>query len=271
MSTVVTVGAETRVNSSTNNEQNESAVTRLNDGGYVVAWQSNALNTSDYDIYLQRYNSAGVAVGAETRVNTSVSGLQLRPAVTSLSDGGYVVTWDAVQGGVFLQRFSAAGSAVGGETRVDANVGSIQVGTDTTALSDGGYVVTWTSPFGVSLQRYNSAGAAVGGERQVSAAFGADHAEVAALSDGGWVVTWTFSGDVFMRRYDAIGVTSGVDRLVNTATANGQLEPTVAALSDGGYVVAWTSALQDGSGRGVYLQRGRCRRWRRDAGQHHHC
>ena len=46
-----------------------------------------------------------------------------------------------------------------------------------------------------------------------------------------------------------------LETLVNTTTANDQIQPTITALTDGGWVVSWSSLGQDGSDYGVYQQR----------------
>ena len=84
-------------------QQSDPAITSLRDGGYVVTWQS-IQDGSGFGIYTQRYDSAGGTVGGETRVNTTTANDQDSPAITSLSDGGYVVTWAS-----YLQDGSASG------------------------------------------------------------------------------------------------------------------------------------------------------------------
>ena len=47
----------------------------------------------------------------------------------------------------------------------------------------------------------------------------------------------------------------GEELRANTFTDNGQINPRIAADADGDFVVTWASAVQDGSGFGVYAQR----------------
>ncbi|RUS68618.1 hypothetical protein EGW08_023620 [Elysia chlorotica] len=108
------VGSETLVNTYTTSTQYEPSITSLSDGGYVVAWSSSGQNGSGYGIYLQRYNSSGAAVGSETLVNTYTTNGQSYPSITSLSDGGYVVTWhsngqDGSGYGIYSKRYDASG------------------------------------------------------------------------------------------------------------------------------------------------------------------
>jgi hypothetical protein len=110
-------------------------------------------------------------------------------------------------------------------------------------------------------QRYNASGQLLGGEFRVNNTLAGNQTapSVTGLTNGGFVVAWQgpdASGvGIYARRFNASGVPQGVDFRVNTVTNNDQSLPTVAGLGNGGFVVGWQSALQDGSGLGVYRQR----------------
>ena len=70
------VGSETRVNTTTVNNQGDPAVAALADGGYLVTWESLDQDGSGWGIYAQRYGADGDAVGSETRVNTTTASHQ---------------------------------------------------------------------------------------------------------------------------------------------------------------------------------------------------
>jgi hypothetical protein len=84
------------------------------DGDFVVTWSSPAPgSTSDYSIYAQRYNAAGMAQGGEFPVNAFTSSVQQYPAVAAAPDGDFVVAWesfgqDGSGFGVYAQRFAVA-------------------------------------------------------------------------------------------------------------------------------------------------------------------
>ncbi len=144
------VGAETQVNTFTTGIQSLPVIAALEDGGWVVCWQSFAQDGDSNGVYLQRYGSDGLPVGSEIRVNSETAGAQFNPIITSLSDGGWVVVWssDLQDGdgyGVYQQVYNANGSAAGGETRVNTFTAGPQTPLKVTALSDGGWVVTWNS------------------------------------------------------------------------------------------------------------------------------
>jgi len=142
------LGTETRVNTTLPDHQLNPAIAALAGGGFVVVWQSNAQDGSDYGIYAQRYDAAGVPQGSETRVNTVTAGSQINPAVAALTGGGYVVTWqgpDASGTGVYAQRYDAAGVARGPETRINDFTANGQANPAITALPGDDYLISWTS------------------------------------------------------------------------------------------------------------------------------
>src|SRR5687768_5087903 len=83
-----------------------------------------------------------VRSGASFAAHSVTTSSQNRSSITALSDGGFVVVWQAV-GGIKAQRFDAQGVAVGAETLVNQTNGGSMVWPRVTSLASGGYVVTW--------------------------------------------------------------------------------------------------------------------------------
>ena len=269
-----TVGSEFRINTYTTTDQASPAITALSDGGFVVTWNSNGQDGSLTGIYGQRYASSGAIMGSEFRINTYTTGNQQFPAITSLSDGGFVVTWqssnqDGSGFGIYGQRYASNGATVGSEFRINSYVNSSQQSPAITALSDGGFVVTWQSlaqdgsGYGIYGQRYASNGATVGSEFRVNSYVNSSQQSpaITALSDGGFVVTWqSLAQDgsdygIYGQRYASSGATVGSEFRINTYTTDQQMNPAIAGLSDGEFVITWQSNLQDGSGYGIHGQR----------------
>lgn len=108
-------GSEFRINSYTNDQQQEPTVTGLSDGGFVVTWESVGKDGSGWGISGQRYDAAGVAVGKEFVVNSTVNDTQYKPDVVALADGGFLVAWqswnqDGSQYGLYAQRYQLGGT-----------------------------------------------------------------------------------------------------------------------------------------------------------------
>ena len=86
---------EIQVNTYVSGTQYTPSVTGLADGKYVVTWadSSGYDGGSSYDIRAQLFNETGGLIGDEFRVNTWTGSAQYTPSVTTLNDGGFVVTW----------------------------------------------------------------------------------------------------------------------------------------------------------------------------------
>ena len=105
----VAQAGEFRVNTFTNSVQLDPSVTMDASGDFVVTWDSYGQDGSNYGIYAQRYNAAGVTQGAEFRVNTYTSNGQHSPSVAMDAAGDFVVGWhsfgeDASGWGVYTPR-----------------------------------------------------------------------------------------------------------------------------------------------------------------------
>ncbi|WP_134494265.1 cadherin domain-containing protein [Microvirga pakistanensis] len=264
--------ADRLVNTAVTPDQSQPSVTALADGGWVVTWMSEGQDGSGAGVYQQRYGANGSSLGQETKVNALTDGGQMRPAVTALRDGGWVVTWESHSSGptghtIYQQRYNANGTASSvADLPVETTPGDYKILSSVTALSDGGWVVTWTtySTGGdIVQQRFDPSGTALGTPQRVNVTTGGlqEPASVTALNGGGWVVVWQSadqdgSGNgIYLQAYDRNGVPAGpADMLVNTTTAGNQELPSVAALADG-WIVTWQSSGQDGDGYGIYQKR----------------
>jgi hypothetical protein len=272
--TPLPVGSEFLVNTYTSSSQNYPSVAMGSDGDFVVSWQSPGQDEGGYDIYAQRYNNAGVAQGAEFRVNTYTTSSQYYPSVAMDSDGDFVVSWmsDGQDGnvwGIYAQRYDNAGVAQGAEFRVNTYTTSYQYYPSVAMDNDGDFVVSWMSDgqdgsgFGIYAQRYNNAGVAQGAEFRVNTYTTSNQQlpSVAMDSDGDFVVSWMSDGQdgnvwgIYAQRYDNAGVAQGAEFRVNTYTTSSQYYPSVAMDSDGDFVVSWQSPGQDGGGYDIYAQR----------------
>ncbi|MFC5768639.1 PKD domain-containing protein, partial [Thauera sinica] len=269
--------ANERVNTFEPGTQDEAAIARLADGGYVVVWTSSGQDGWGDGVHGQRYDAKGVPVGSEFQVNSYTPNGQSAPAVAGLGDGGYVVLWqssgqDGSSWGVFGQRFDASGVPAGGEFQVNTGAQNEQSAVAVAGLADG-FVATWYSYYqdgtyqDVYFQRFDAAGNKLGAETRANTSAGYENSyqgtpAITAFADGSFVIVWRGDGGqdgsgygVFGQRYAADGSALGAEFQVNSHGADNQYEPDVAVLADGGFVVVWRSDSQDGSGAGVFGQR----------------
>ena len=76
--TGVAQGTEFQVNTYTTNQQLFPSIAMDNDGDFVIAWTNYApQDGSQYGVYAQRYNAAGVIQGTEFQVNTYTTGAEI--------------------------------------------------------------------------------------------------------------------------------------------------------------------------------------------------
>ncbi|MGY3354798.1 VCBS repeat-containing protein [Bradyrhizobium sp. GM0.4] len=239
---------------------------------FVVAWQSDSGDdTGRLGIFAQRYDASGNKVGAETLIFRLIN--QAHPSVAALTDGGFVVTFDAspppaptyLGYDIRFAHFNADGTSSNGVVTDYNGLGDFA--SSVVGLPDGGFVVSWQSEqvdgtFDILAQRHDGSGIGVGSAVQVNTtvANGQLAPHVAALAGGGFVVAWQSEAQdgsglgIFGQRFDANGAAVGTEFQINTYTSNDQNNASVVGLSTGGFVVAWESTGQDGSGGGIYGQ-----------------
>jgi len=282
-------GAEFLVNTTTADNQLQPSVTGLGNGGFVVTWRDDSplmsATAAAPHIRGRVFAANGTASGNDFMLNTTTTGTQSAPSVTSLSNGNFVVTWadSSTSGGdnsgsaVRGQVFAANGTKSGAEFLVNTTTSGDQSEPSVTGLTGGGFVVTWTdssnsgddsSVAAVRGQVFAANGTTSGTEFLVNTttANAQSNPVITSLTGGGFVVTWSDAsvsgGDT---SFDAVrgqvfaadGTKSGAEFLVNTATSNFQNQASVASLTSGGFVVTWTDGSLtngDASGDAVHGQ-----------------
>jgi hypothetical protein len=263
-------GSELLVNSETTAAQNDSAVTVLSDGRFVVAWTSyhdpSGLSLAS-DVRAQVFAADGTPAGSEFVISTA-STRETQPVLGALAGGRFVAAWtglDQNAEGIRAQIFNADGTASGDELQVNTTLQSSQLDPAVTVLANGDFVVAWTDSSGtggdqslqsVRAQIFHPDGARVGGEFLLNTTTIESQSvpALAALPDGRFAAAWVDNsatgGDtdhdaVRGQLFNADGTTSGAEFLVNTTTAFWQETPTVAGLNDGRFVVAWVDMGQN--------------------------
>ena len=265
---------EFRVNTYTEDYQSYPSVAAVASGGFVVVWQSYDQDGSDYGIFGQRFDSAGVPQGSEFQVNIHTTNSQRWPSLAVDAAGNIVVAWqsfgqDGSLGGIFARRFDGAGVPQGSEFQVNTYTTDQQYYPWVAAEPAGNFVVVWQSygqdgsGHGIFGQRFDSAGVPQGSEFQVNTytTISQGFPSVAMDASGDFVVVWESwgqdgsEGGIFGRRFDSAGIPQGDEFQVNTYTTGLQDRPSIALDAGGDFVVAWTSHGQDGSHYGIFGQR----------------
>jgi hypothetical protein len=165
-------GNEFLVNTYTTDTQPYSSVSMDANGDFVIVWSSFGQDGSDYGVYAQRYNAAGVRQGTEFRVNTVTADSQRNASVSMDADGDFVITWssnlqDGNGFGIYARRYNSAGESQGPEFIVNTVTTDNQSASTVALDADGDFVIAWTSAFqdgngnGVYARRFNSPDALV--------------------------------------------------------------------------------------------------------------
>jgi hypothetical protein len=268
-------GSEFRANTFTASTQSRAGVAMDAQGNYVLVWDSYTQETgalAGYGIYGQRYNSAGVPVGGEFHVNTTVTNNQLSPSVAMDSDGDFVVTWLSGNGAytIFAQRFNSAGVPQGSEFQVSTTGAGKQAASDIAMDPAGNFVVVFSADTAddathvssnIFARCFNSGGVAQGPEIAVNTTLtGSQHLPHVAVSvTGDFIIDWAgpdgSTDGIFAQRFDSAGNKVGLEFRANTTTAGVQLYSDVAIDPAGNFVITWNSSSQDGSLNGIYAQR----------------
>ena len=144
---------EFQVNTAAAGGQYRSQIAILASGDFVIAWEDQGEtggDTSGEATRAQMYHRDGSKIGGEFIVNTSTAGDQGEPAITALSNGGFVVTWNDASGtggdttrSVKAQLYDAGGQRVGGEFLVNTLTTGDQDEVSVASLAGGGFVATW--------------------------------------------------------------------------------------------------------------------------------
>lgn len=143
------VGNEFALHTTTAGVQDSVSVAAL-DGGFVAVWSSDGVDGSGTAIVGRLFDNSGTATTAQFTINTFTSGDQTVPQVTTLLNGGFVVTWqssgnDGAGTGIAARVYDAAGNPVTAEFVVNTTVAGNQANPTVTALGDGGFLVAWQS------------------------------------------------------------------------------------------------------------------------------
>ncbi len=190
---------------------------------------------------------------------------QQNAQITTLKDGGFVVTWESYDNGsnydIRGKVFNADGTLRSGyyDILISTSNTNNQSIPQITALNNGGFVITWYSNDSDMLgdirgRVFNADGTAVNTNdflvsTATSVSSDLQYPQITALNNGGFVVTWknyddlTTSANIRGRVFNADGTTlTTEDFLVSTSNTSNQESPQITALNNGGFVVTWYSS-----------------------------
>lgn len=266
-------GEEFLVNTYTEGIQRNPQLVSLQNGNFVVCWESFEQDGFGWGIYGQVFSLDEKKVGNEFRVNTYTKEDQQNPRMVALSNGNFVICWESHEQdgsgwGIYGQIFGGAGEKVGEEFQVNAFTQGDQRNFQMTSLSNGRFVVCWESMdqdgsgLGIYGQVFSENGEKIWTEFQVNtyAEMHQQNPQIASLSNGNFVICWEslqqdgFGWGVYAQLFSSEGKEIGNEFQVNTWTENGQRNPKVISLSEDRFVVCWESWVQDEVGSGIFAK-----------------
>jgi Ca2+-binding RTX toxin-like protein len=168
----------------------------LTDGRLVAVWQSGT--GADRNIAGQIFNADGTKSGVEFAVNGTLTDPQGEARISSLANGGFLVTWSS---GVatdknIVGRVYGADGIGGAEFAVNTTVTNNQVTSDSVQLADGRLMIVWSSNDGANYdirgRMMNADGSADNADFLVSSttANGQGEPEVKLMADGRVMIAW---------------------------------------------------------------------------------
>ncbi|MGL6209145.1 MAG: hypothetical protein ACRC14_04870, partial [Paracoccaceae bacterium] len=284
---------EFRVNGYQNNWQFNANIATFADGSFMVVWDSYLNNYDDTGsatyISSQRYDASGRPVGLETVIFGAFGTSSETPAITVLSDGGYVVAWEyddyddilSLDTEIWAKVYNADGTVRADPFRVDTVASNNAVLPSIAARGDGGFTVFFgadrsTGNFDeVYSRNYTANGVALGNNALLNTNVG-DFEQIlvrsATLTNGTVISLWNSeasfptNGDLDSNelRGSLISATGQVIRgdfsmgsNIGTVASDSGYGYDVCALANGGYVVSqreWSfKYLDDLNADGIHV------------------
>jgi hypothetical protein len=241
-------------------------------GNFVVVWAD--WRNDNSDIYAQRFNSSGGALGVNFRVDDdTTNGGQYAPdVVMNYNTGSFVITWrderNEDEFDVLAQRFKPNGDTLGEVLKVnDQFIGTSSLAEPAIAMDDSGkFAITWADSryddYDVYVMYYDYNGLAWGVNNPVidDGAVGNQCYPDIAMSDSGFfVIAWNdernLNSDIYAQRYDVRNLGYSLEtnfRVDNDESGATQVWPSVAMNEAGDFVIAWNDERNP---QEIYAQR----------------
>jgi hypothetical protein len=245
--------------------QNSPAIVSDGAGGAIISWEDIRSGTN-YDIYSQRVNAAGLVQWVPDGVPVSRATNDQRAPIAALGDGtgGAIFAWNdqrsVTDEDIYAQRIDSAGVTLWDTNGVAISAAGVDQAFPI-IVSDGrgGAIVAWSDDragtYDAFVQRVNSAGTVQWTADGVEVKSVVSSPEVTIDGTGGAIVTWYKFGDVYAQHVDSSGIlkwdTSGV---AISIAAGGQSNPVIVDDGTGSAIIAWTDG-RNGTDGDIYAQK----------------
>ena len=239
-------GANSKANEIPGTEaEGDPSVGKDGNGNFVIAWTqvTGTWPSVSRNVYYQRFNSAGVAQGVNSKVNDGV-GQGVNPSVAMNGNGDFVIAWMDYRG-IYYQRYNSLGEAQGQNSKAEDVSESASTGSPSVAMDESGnFVIAWSDGRNahevgkggyytdIYYQRFNSLGVAQGTNIRANDVIGGSTSQLfcspsASMDgDGNFIIAWEdsrygdFMGDtdVYYQCYNSSGIAQGANMRANDDT-----------------------------------------------------
>ncbi|MEO8275794.1 MAG: hypothetical protein ABI639_06210 [Thermoanaerobaculia bacterium] len=251
-------GTEFPANSYTAGSQRRPSIAMRQNGDFVVVWAGEGPGAVT-GIWKREFNSAGVALGVESLVETGVNDAPL--VGMHPTNDSYVIAWNRNDGDldVRARRYDAAGAPLAAAFDVNTSTSGNQGITGISVDADGDFVILFSGEgqgdvTGILGQLYGANGTPVSPEFWVNAVVnGEAYGAVAAfLPSGEFLVAWSIrnpDGRGFAARFSSTGFRVGATDFPVTQTLGADRNQDVwAVCADGAYTYRIALAERPSSG-----------------------
>jgi len=256
-------------------DQKYPAIAIDKSGNSVIVFQDQ--RNSNWDIFAQKYNSAGTTVGSNFRVNNDTGTTsQSNPAIAMDGSGNFVIAWNDYRNNnydIYAQRYNSSGTTVGSSFRVNNDTGTTSQSNPAIAMDgSGNFVIAWddyrnwrTLLMDIYAQRFSSSGTPQGSNFKVNDETQYTDSYFPAVymdNSGDFVITWHdaqqqmnpppyYLYHIHAQRYDSSGTPLGSNLHVNDDDGRSfKAYPAAAGRNSGDFVITW----QSGSISNIYAQ-----------------
>lgn len=239
-------------NDAGNVDQLEPSISIDYGGNFVIAWMDK--RNGNYDIYYQRYNSSGTAIGVNTKANDDAgTARQYSPSISMDDCGNFVIVWQDKRNGnysdIYFQRYDSNGLTLGVNSRANDDAGRASWYPSISMDSQGNFAIMWSTrsyeEYGnIYFQRFSFNGETQGINTSVNVVNNDVYYWYPSMTMdavGNFVIAWeNRNSDIFYQRFNTYGVPQGENSKANDDTVHSiQFFPTISSDSQGNFVIAW--------------------------------
>ena len=265
--------SEYQVNTFLANDQTDAAVATFDDGGFVVAWETDGSEGQGYEVAFRVFDSVGLPDTGEIVVDfDAVSGMQSDPSVASFANG-FVIVWEShfsSPDGYFARVFGKDGQATSPTFQLDEGLTGNFKHSAVAAVSGGKFMPVYANQDdgGGSLE-YDLYARGVDEAQVLASQFIVNvHKDdiqwspsVALFPDESFAIAYESlqtsadpadgqdgsDGGIFFRSYDGDGTQySVVDRSIHANTAGRQWAPDIAPVGPDTVAAVWLTEHEGG-------------------------